>query len=419
MQATAVRQRTKTTTLPDVAPDGRQQAGHDPDLTPDVRILRTLKDVETIRTDWMRLSSNHDNNWDLYWSLIRSRRPAPEPYVAALLEHGKVAAALVGRIEDGVVSLKLGYWRPVRLSVRRIVVPMQGLLGEADEATLKLLIRRIVDDLCDRKADLAVLDFLELDSRFHNAAKDVSSGFWMRDLMPARQIHRYVRLPSTFKEYARQHRRILEKAKRFEKTFDGRWEYRLLTDESDIDTFCEGADAVMSKTYQRALGVGFSITEENREKIRAAARQGVWRAFVTLVDKKMIAFWCGCSFGGTWACWWTAYDPDYHAFSPGLVGSTRMAERFISEGIRTIDFGGGDATHKERLGNDFRWEERVCIYAPDLKGFAANCLHGLDAAIGNLFRNRLKRFANRLRTPWRRMMTANMPHACNETKTKH
>jgi CelD/BcsL family acetyltransferase involved in cellulose biosynthesis len=164
----------------------------------------------------------------------------------------------------------------------------------------------------------------------------------------------------------------------------------------------------MRKTYQRALGVGFCISEENLEKIQAAARQAAWRSFVTLVDGRIVAFWCGCSFAGTWICWWTGYDPDYQQFSPGLVASTRMVERLIGEGVTTIDFGGGDATHKERLGNDFRWEESVCVYAPEFKGCAVNCVHGLDAAIGNLFRNKFKRFANRLRTPWRRLLARNM-----------
>lgn len=377
-------------------------------VTTEVRILRSLEEIEMIRADWTRLSSNPENNWDLYWSLIRKRRPPAEPYVAALLEDCRLRAAFVGRVEKSHVRLKLGYWRPVRLSVRRIVVPMQGLLGQADEVTLRALIERVVEDLRDRRADLAVFEYLELGSALHRAAKGIALGFWMRDLVPTRQIHRYVRLPATFKEYVRQHRRLLEKARRFEKAFEGRYEHRLLRHEDDIDVFCEGADAVMRKTYQRALGVGFSISEENREKIQAAARQSAWRSFVTLVDGRIVAFWCGCSFAGTWICWWTGYDPDYQQFSPGLVASTRMVERLIGEGVTTIDFGGGDATHKERLGNDFRWEESVCVYAPEFKGCAVNCVHGLDAAIGNLFRNKFKRFANRLRTPWRRLLARNM-----------
>ena len=129
---------------------------------------------------------------------------------------------------------------------------------------------------------------------------------------------------------------------------------------------------------------------------------------MTLVDGRTVAFWCGCTFGSSALFWWTGYDTDYQEFSPGLVASTRMIERLIADGVTTVDFGGGDAPYKERLGNDSRWEESVCIYAPGFKGSLANGVRGLDAAVGNLSRTTLKGLANRLKTPWRRVMARKM-----------
>lgn len=384
------------------------EASRAANATTEIRIFRSLEESEAIRADWTALSSHPEHNWELYWNVIRNRKPPPDPYIAALLVNGRVRLALVGRVESSHVPLKLGYWRPVRLSVRRIVIPMQGLIGQGDEDALRSLIGRVVQDLRNAKANLAVFEHLEEDSLLHRAAKGIDLGFSMRDLVPERQIHRYVTLPATFKQYDRQHRRLMEKVRKFEKAFHGRFEHRLLAREDEIAAFCEGADTVMSKTYQRALGVGFCISEENCEKMRAAARQGAWHAFVTLVDGRMVAFWCGCRFANSWLCWWTGYDPDYQQFSPGLVASTRMVERFIAQGMTTIDFGWGDAAHKERLGNEARWEESVCIYSPGFKGILANSIHGLSSAVGNLSRTRLKGFANRLKTPWRRLKARNL-----------
>jgi hypothetical protein len=379
-------------------------------VTTEIRVLRSLEDCEAIRADWTRLTSHPEHNWDMYWSSIRHQKHPPEPYVAALMKDGRLGSAFVGRVERGHVALKIGYWEPVHVPVRRIVIPTQGLLGQGDEGVLKAMVEHIVHDLRGRRADLAVFEYAERDSALHRAAKSVALGFWMRDRVPERRVHRYLRLPASFKEYDRQHKGLLQKVRKFEKAFEGRYEHRLLTSEDDIEAFCAGADAVVSRSYQRALGVGFLNSEEDRGKIRAAARQGAWRAFVTLVEGKTVAFWSGCSFGSSALLWWTGYDTDYQEFSPGLVASTRMVERLIAQGVTTVDFGGGDAPYKERLGNDFRWEESLCIYAPGFKGLLVNAVRGLDAAVGNLSRTTLKGLANRLKTPWRRLMARKMSH---------
>jgi hypothetical protein len=266
----------------------------------------------------------------------------------------------------------------------------------------------VVADLRDRRADVAVFEYLKEDSALHRAAKRVPRGFWMRDRVPERRVHRQLTLPATFKEYDREHKGLLQKVRRFERAFQGRFEHRQLTREDEIEAFCEGAEAVARGTYQRALGEGFLNNREDRGKIRAAARQGAWRAFVTLVDGKTVAFWSGCQFGKDVFLWWTGYDTAYQEFSPGLVSSARMVELFIAAGVTVVDFGGGDASYKERLCNESWWEESVCFYAPGLKGSLASGVRGIDAAVGNLTRTKLKGLANRLKTPWRRLMARRM-----------
>jgi hypothetical protein len=377
-------------------------------VTTEIRVLRSLDDIEAIRADLTRLNSHPEHNWDIYWSVFRDQKHPPEPYVAALLEDGRLRAGLVGRVERGHVHLKLGYWKPVRVPVRRIFIPRQGLLGQGDAGALRAMVERVVQDLRDRRADLAVFEFPEQDSALHRAAKGVALGFWMRDRAPERRVHRYLTLPATFEEFDRQHKGLLQKVRKFEKAFEGRYEHRLLTREDEIEAFCDGADALVSGTWQRGLGIGFLNSEEHRGRIRAAARRGAWRAFVTLVDRKTVAFWIGCSFGSSAFLWWTAYDASQRVYSPGLVALTRMVEHLISKGVTTVDFGGGDAPYKERLCNDSRWEENVCIFAPGFKGVLAHGVHGLDEAVRNLSRTTLKGLANRLKTPWRRLIARRM-----------
>ncbi len=372
----------------------------------ETRALRSLESLETIRPCWMKLSPFPGHSWEAYWSSIRNCQPPADPYAVALLEDGQPRMALVGRLEAGHVDLDLGYWNLVRVPVRRIVIPMQELRGQ-DEA-LDPMVDRVVADLRERWADVAVFEYLEEGSALHRAVKAVSLAFWMRDHVPERRIHRQLKLPATFKEYDREHKGLLQKVRRFERIFADRYEHRLLTREDEIETFCNGAEAVACGTYQRALGEGFLNSPEDRAKIRAAAEQGAWRAFMTLVDGKTVAFWSGCQVGSSVSLWWTGYDTAYQGFSPGLVSSARMVELFIAGGVKKMDFGGGDAPYKERLCNVSWWEESVCFFAPGPRGLLASCVRSLDSAVGNLTRTKLKSLANRLKTPWRRLMAKRM-----------
>ena len=374
----------------------------------EVRVLRSPEEVETVRAGWAALGSLPEHDWEAYWSSLRDRERPADPYVVARLEDGRLASALAGRLERGHVNLELGYWTVFRLPVRRIVIPMHGLLGPGGEDDLRQMAERVIADLRARRADLAVFEYLEQESALHRAARGLRLGFWMRDRVRERRIHRELNLPATFKEYDRQHKGLLQKVRKFEKAFAGRFEHRLLTREDEIETFCQGADAVARMSYQRALGEGFLDSREDRGRIRAAARQGGWRAFETLVDGKTVAFWSGCQLGPRVYLWWTGYDTTFQEYSPGLVSSARMVERLIGGGVTTVDFGGGDAPYKERLCNASRWEESVCVYAPGLRGSLAGMVRSLDAAIGNLTRTRLKGLANRLKTPWRRLMARRM-----------
>ncbi len=380
-------------------------------MSDEVRVLRSAAEAAAVKADWTRLSVLPETNWDLYWSSMRYHKPPSSPYVVAHLKDARLEGALVGRVERGPVTLALGYWKVLGIPVRRIVVPMQGLLGPGDEEALGRMIARVVEDLLAGQADVALFKFLEEGSPLHRAARGLPVSSRMRDRVPERQIHRYLSLPATFDEYHRSHKGLMQKVRKFERAFAGRYEYRLLTREDEVDAFCEGAEAVVRKSYQRALGVGFLNSEEDRANLMAAARQGVWIAFVALVEGRVVAFWSGCQLGASAFLWWTGYDSDLQGFSPGLVTSTRMVEVLIPRGVSQVDFGGGDAPYKERLGSESRWEESVCLFSPSLRGALANGIRALDSWLGNLSRTRLKGLANRLKTPWRRLMARKLAAA--------
>ncbi|MGW8374855.1 GNAT family N-acetyltransferase [Streptomyces sp. ODS28] len=52
---------------------------------------------------------------------------------------------------------------------------------------------------------------------------------------------------------------------------------------------------------------------------------------------------------GVLAAWFTAYDPQFHRYSPGLMMHLRMAEAAGREGVRLLDMGRGDYEYKDWL----------------------------------------------------------------------
>jgi hypothetical protein len=369
-----------------------------------VEVLRSEAELVSLRSGWDALRTIPEQDWNVYWETLRARPKGAAPFVAAAHGSDGLCAALLGWSEPGHVPLKLAYWTALRLPVRQIMVPEYGLIGTADEETLRAMIDLIVADLRQGRADVALLEFLEDGSPALKAARSIPLGFWMRDRVRERRIHRSLQLPATFKEYDKAHKGLLQKVRKFERAFEGRFEHRLLTREDEIPVFCEGAEAIARATYQRALGEGFIDSPQIRTLLSAAARMGIWRAFATYADGNMIAFWSGCQPGNHAHFWWTAYDNSFQQYSPGLVSSARMVERLISDGVRSLDFGGGEAAYKERLCNAEVWEECVRVFAPNMRGLAAGAISGLDAAIGNLIRTRLKGLAARVKTPLRRWM---------------
>jgi hypothetical protein len=370
-----------------------------------VEILDRLEDTQHLREDWARLCDHPEQSWGLYRNSVENRAGVIGPVVIAAHGEDGVDAILAGWIEESAVELQVGYWKALRLPVKRILFPMRSLLGEADEETVRGLVGAVVEELSQGRADVALFQFMVEGSTLHSAVKELPLGFRMRDRVPERRIHRFVLLPSTFEEYHGAHKGLMQKVRKFERTFRDRFEYRLLTRPEEVDFFCEGADAVVRDSYHRAMGVGFLNDAENRGRLASASRQGVWRAFVALVDDRMVAFWSGYQADSTVSLWWTGYDGSLGKYSPGLVTSARMVERLISEGVDVLDFGGGDAIYKERLGTRSRWEESICVFSPNVRGTLSNGLRTVDASIKNLVRNtRLKGVANRVKTPWRRFL---------------
>jgi hypothetical protein len=369
-----------------------------------LNILESFSKIECLKEYWQYHNPHPENAWRVYWEAIRDGNNAISPFVVARFRDGIPEGILIGRIEPGWVSLRIGYWKPIRIRVRRIAIRGQGFIAAEAGRVAPFLTAGVVKGLRDGRADIAVFENVELGSALHHAVVGAPVGFLLRDHVREKYLHWRLDLPTSFQEYWRTHHKLVRKVRKFEKDFGERLRYRRFHGENDIEPFCEVVEDLAKRTYQRALRVGFLNSREDKAKLRAAAQEGAWEAYVADIDGHSVAFWSGIRANEIFFQMWTGYDSALWSYSPGLVCCLRMLEQLSAEGICVIDFGVGNTIYKERLGCSPLWEEDVCLYAPSLRGIAASLIRLSDAAIRNFTNQRLRAVAAMVKTPWRRRM---------------
>jgi CelD/BcsL family acetyltransferase involved in cellulose biosynthesis len=67
------------------------------------------------------------------------------------------------------------------------------------------------------------------------------------------------------------------------------------------------------------------------------------------VGDQLVAGQFGLRSGKLFAGWFTAYNPRFAKYSPGLIQTMRLAEELADAGVQVIDMGNGSAPYKEML----------------------------------------------------------------------
>jgi CelD/BcsL family acetyltransferase involved in cellulose biosynthesis len=94
---------------------------------------------------------------------------------------------------------------------------------------------------------------------------------------------------------------------------------------------------------------------------------------VLMAGDRLVAGHLGLCSAATLAWWFPAYDPEFSAYSPGLILTLELARAMPTAGLSLLDLGKGDEPYKDRLQN---------LRIPLLRGSAATsaALAGLTYA---------------------------------------
>jgi len=343
-----------------------------------VRVIRTLAEIEEVRSTWVSWKFHPNSDIDYYLSRFHVRPEFIRPHIIVVNRDGRPDAMLVGRLDHLRLDLKIGYVHLPRPRVRVLNFIYCGLLGEPSPENCGLIVSEITNSLRRGEADLAAFSHIRVGSSIYEAARRLP-GFLSRDHFPQVDPHFSMKLSGTMEEMYRglssnARHDLRRKAKRLLKDFPGKVEVSCFREESSLEVMIRDLEAIAKKTYQRGLGVGFLDNAEMRQRLSLAARRGWLRSYILYVEDKPCAFWMGTLYQGTFHVDFCGYDPSYDRSSPGTFLLTRMLEGFGREKFDQIDFGYGEERHKQRFSNCKWHEAMVRIYAPTVRGLGIKVL---------------------------------------------
>jgi hypothetical protein len=345
-----------------------------------VRIFRNRAEIETLRDFWNSCKPTRDADLDFYLFLVELFPQSLRPHVVVVYDKGFPQSILAGRLELRRLPVKAGYFSIPTPKIKILEFVHGGWLGDRSDRNSKFLINSIMGSLSEREADAVVVQSVDPDSPLAKYARDLPRA-WCSDYLINPEIHRFRELTGmrgNFLASLSKNERSKQKkrARELDKNFSTR-KIRVFETVEEIDQLMHDVEDIARKSYQRGLGVGFSDSQITKARLKYEARVGWLRGYVLYLDERPCAFWIGSLRNRVFVSNFLAFDPAFSQFAPGMYLLLETIGRLASEphgSADCVDFGGGEAPYKERLGNVDRHESHIWIFAPRAVGIGLNLL---------------------------------------------
>jgi len=347
-----------------------------------VRILKSISEIEEFRNVWKAWPSHLYSDIDFFLTIAEAWKSAVTPHVILLLSDGVPNAMAVGYITEGVLDFKVSHKSIFHARIKMISVIRGGLLGDQSRETAAAMVAALMEILKRGEADALVIGHAPTDSEFYKLLQEkVPLLCWDHTL----EIHRHwkMNIPDTMEEvYAGlsgDHRKKIRwQNKNIEKNFFGAITVRCFKEPAELEEMIRDVEVISKKTYQRSLGASFIDNEVNRKRVVTEAKQGWLRMYVLYVNAKPCAYWWGALYRKTFFSEAMGFDPELRRYSPGIYLLTKALEDFCGSGIKDLDFGAGDYYYKKQFGAK-NWNETNVFYvfAPKLRPVALNLVRTL------------------------------------------
>jgi Acetyltransferase (GNAT) domain len=376
-----------------------------------IRVARSVSEVEALREAWTGWGGHRDSDIDVVLMVIDSYPEALRPHVIAIDRNGQPEAVLIGRLERKRLSFKIGYLTVFRPWARCLTFVYGAIRGNASSENTQILVREIMDCLRQDEADLALLEFVPVDSSLYKLALELP-GILSRDSLPSLQEHHLMLVPESIEEVYRQmsgsrRKHIRSSIRKLEVHPAGQLKIVCYRDVSELDRLFQDAEEIAKKTYQRGLGAGFADTSDVRTRLGLAAKKGWLRANLLYLGDRPVTFWIGMTYGQTFVSEYMGYDPEFRQAAPGMVLIMRVIEGLCNhehgDNIKELDFGLGHAEYKAILCSKSWSEGAIFIFSPTIKGLLLKSMRATTRFVDGAARKALSstKVFPRLKRLWR------------------
>ncbi|HVB56405.1 MAG TPA: GNAT family N-acetyltransferase [Candidatus Acidoferrales bacterium] len=380
----------------------------------EIRIARVGGEVEALREVWTRWGGHRDSDIDFVLTIIEAYPEALRPHVISIYRNGQPDAILIGRLERKRLTFKIGYLNVFRPWARCLTFVYGALRGNASLENTQILVREVMNCLNQDEADVALLEFVPINSPVYKLALKLP-GILSRDTLPSVQGHELMLVPDSIEEVYRHmsgDRRIelRRRIRKIESHPAGQPKIVCYREVSGLDRLFRDAEEIAKKTYQRGLGAGFADAPDVRMRLGLAARKGWLRANVLYIGDRPVAFWIGMLYGTIFVSEYMGYDPEFRQSSPGMVLIMRTIEGFCShangDNVNELDFGLGHAEYKAALCSKNWLEASIFIFSPTVKGLLLKSMRVATRAADGTARKVLSstKFLPRLKRLWRNLL---------------
>lgn len=377
-----------------------------------VRVLRSLAELEKLRTFWSTVQWCPESDLDFVNFIIKSRPEILYPYVLVVSRKNQPVALVAGRLEKAHFDIKVGYKVLWRIPVRRLTIFYGGLMGQTDGEVVEVVVRRLLLSLREEKADLLLWSGVQAGTDLRRLLMRIP-GTLCRDYLARPVPHWRMSLPGSLEELldqrmSKKHRYWARRLfRQLEKDFPQKVRLAVFSKPGEMERLFGDVLQVARKTYQWGLGVGFRDDAEHRDRLKLEASKGWHRGYILCINDQPAAFWICIVYQGVVYSAFTGYDPQFRKYEIGTILFLRMIEALGREQIKLLDFGPGTALYKERFGDASIHEATVCTFASSARGLFLNTLRIVTEGPLQTGRACLRRLGveQRVKKAWRRLAT--------------
>src|SRR5262249_34444410 len=189
------------------------------------------------------------------------RKEVQYPHITVVERDGQLRTFLVARLEKTHFIPSIGYFKPVRIPARVLIVMYQGLLGEMDEDIAQVLVSHLWSLLASGEFDAVTFHHLPEHSPLLRALR-IHGPQWWCEKRTVWSTHWSMSLPeesgSLLKKLRSKHRSWIRKKQReLESAFLSKVSWRWMNHFDDVPGLCTRLEVVAARTYQRGLKAGF------------------------------------------------------------------------------------------------------------------------------------------------------------------